>query len=99
MIDFERIDGFDWDTGNARKNERHGVTQAEAEQVFFDPRFLIAADDKHSQSEPRLHGLGTTAAGRPIHVTFTLRFDGTKVRVISARVMSRKERVYYEQKA
>jgi hypothetical protein len=99
MIDIARIDGFDWDAGNARKNERHGVTQAEAEQVFFDPLLLLAADDKHSRSEPRLHILGATAAGRPVHVTFTLRFDGTKIRVIFARDMSRKERAYYDHKA
>lgn len=98
MIDFRRIEGFDWDPGNARKNERHGVTQAEAEQVFFDLGFLFVADDRHSQAEPRFHGLGATVAGRLLHVTFTARFDGTKIRVISARNMSRKERTRYEQK-
>ena len=41
MIDLERIVGFDWDSGNARKNEKHGVSQSEAEQVFFDPRLLM----------------------------------------------------------
>ena len=37
MLDFERIEGFEWDAGNARKNERHGVSQAEAEQCFLMP--------------------------------------------------------------
>ncbi len=41
MIDFEKIEGFDWDAGNARKNEKHGVTQAEAEQVFSMNRFCF----------------------------------------------------------
>ncbi|HEV7412213.1 MAG TPA: BrnT family toxin, partial [Casimicrobiaceae bacterium] len=36
MIDLERIVGFDWDDGNARKSEKHGVSQSEAEQIFFD---------------------------------------------------------------
>ena len=98
MIDLPRIEGFDWDAGNARKNERHGVTQAEAEQVFFDPLLLVAADATHSTAEPRFHALGTTASGRALHVTFTLRFQGTKIRVISARDMSRKEKMFYEQK-
>lgn len=98
MNDFGRVEGFDWDAGNARKNEQHGVSQAEAEQVFFDPRLLVVADDRHSQAESRFHGLGATLGGRPLHVTFTLRQDGTKIRVISARDMSRKERNYYEQK-
>lgn len=97
MIDFERVEGFDWDAGNARKNERHGVSQAEAEQIFFDLRLLVVLDDRHSQAEPRFHGLGTTLAGRLLHVTFNLRVGGKKIRVISARDMSRKERTYYEQ--
>ena len=99
MIDFERIEGFDWDAGNARKNERHGVTQSEAEQLFFDLRLLVAPDPAHPAGEPRYHALGRAAAGRLLHITFTLRFDGTQIRVISARNMSRKERVFYEKKA
>lgn len=99
MIDFERIEGFHWDAGNAWKNERHGVSQAEAEQVFFDMAVLVVADVGHSHTEPRFHALGTSAAGRLLHVTFTLRSDGTKIRVISARDMHRKERARYDQKA
>ncbi len=98
MIDFGRIEGFDWDAGNARKNEQRGVSQADAEQIFFDPLLLVVPDDGHSLAEPRFHGLGSSAAARLLHVTFTLRQDGTKIRIISARAMSRKERTYYEQK-
>ena len=97
MINFEHVEGFDWDAGNARKNERHGVSQAEAEQVFFDARLLVAADEGHSQAEPRFHALGATLAGRALHITFTLRAEGRKIRVVSAHDMSRKERTYYEQ--
>ena len=97
MIDLERVEGFDWDAGNARKSERHGVSQAETEQVFFDLQLLVVLDDRHSQAEPRFHGLGATLAGRVLHVTFTLRVDGKRIRVISVRDMSRKERSYYEQ--
>ena len=99
MFDIDRVEGFDWDVGNARKNERHGVSHAEAEQVFFDFRLLVVADERHSQTEPRFHGLGATIAGRALHVTFTLRMDGRKIRVISARGMSRKEKTRYEQEA
>ncbi len=98
MIDFARIEGFDWDEGNARKNERHGVSQPEAEQAFFDQRLLLTPDPGHSSGEPRFHALGNTAMGRLLHVTFTLRLDGTRIRVISARDASRKERTVYEQK-
>jgi uncharacterized DUF497 family protein len=96
MIDLAGIVGFDWDEGSARKNERHGVSQVEAEDVFFDPRLLIAPDPRYSAAEARFHALGETSSGRQLHVTFTLRSEGTRIRVISARTMHRKERVVYE---
>jgi uncharacterized protein len=97
MIDPSLIAGFEWDTGNARKNEKHGVTGAEAEQVFFNQPLLLLADMKHSQDEARYHALGHTHEGRLLHITFTLRGAGTLIRVISARDMHRKERAIYEQ--
>ena len=86
------------DAGNARKNEKHGVTQSEAEQVFFDPRLLVVADSEHSLGEARFHALGVTIGGRPLHITFTLRVAGTRIRVISARDLHRRERQIYERK-
>ncbi len=35
MIDVEKIEGFDWDAGNARKNEKHGVTRPKLSQKRF----------------------------------------------------------------
>jgi uncharacterized DUF497 family protein len=97
MVDFTQINGFGWDDGNSRKNEKHGVSQAEAEQVFFNDPLLVLNDATHSQIEPRYHALGKTDGGRRLHITFTLRLDNTKIRVISARDMHRKERGIYEQ--
>ena len=97
MIDLAKITGFDWDEGNARKNEKHGVTAAEAEQVFFNVPLLMVADTKHSEKEPRFHALGKTVNERRIHITFTLRDAGQKIRVISARDMHRRERNVYDQ--
>ncbi|HWK75086.1 MAG TPA: BrnT family toxin [Povalibacter sp.] len=97
MIDLSTIAEFEWDGGNARKNERHGVSAGEAEEVFFSTPLLLLDDERHSQHEPRYHALGVTAAGRRLHVSFTLRRAGTAIRVISARDMSRKERAVYEQ--
>jgi hypothetical protein len=97
MIDFAGITGFDWDEGNARKNEKHGVSTAEAEQVFFNAPLLLLTDDKHSQQEARHHALGKADDGRLVHVSFTLRESGRLIRVISARDMHRKERTIYEQ--
>ena len=94
------IDGFDWDEANARKSEdKHGVTQVEVEQVFFNVPVVHVPDIKHSEAEQRFHVLGQTNEGRLLHITFTLRFGGTKIRVISARAMHRKERRIYEEKA
>ena len=96
MIDLTKITGFDWDEGNARKNEKHGVSMAEAEQVFFNIPLLVLEDMKHSRMEPRFHALGKTDKVRLLHITFTLRGAGEKIRVISARNMHRKERAIYE---
>jgi uncharacterized DUF497 family protein len=98
MFDWTAVLGFEWDAGNARKSaEKHGVSQAEAEQVFFNRPLLVADDTGHSDRERRYHALGRTDVGRRLHITFTLRRSGTLVRVISARDMHRKERQAYAQ--
>jgi uncharacterized DUF497 family protein len=89
--------GFDWDEGNARKNEKHGVSKSEVEQVFLNQPLLLTDDLKHSHREPRFHALGRTDEDRWLHVTFTERDSGTLIRPISACAMSRKERAVYEQ--
>lgn len=99
MFALNKISGFNWDDGNARKNEKHTVSMAEAEQVFFNAPLLLLEDGAHSQQEPRIHALGKTDEGRALHITLTLRSSGTLIRVISARDMHRKERVIYEQAA
>jgi len=99
VIDLSIVAGFDWDEGNARKNERHGVSTAEAEQVFFNTPLLLLDDVAHSQSKPRLHALGKARAGRRLHVSFTLSGDGRLIHVKSARNMNRKEQAIYEQAA
>ena len=96
MIDLAKITNFDWDEGNARKNEKHGVSTAEAEQVFFNKPLLVLEDSKHSILGPRFHALGRTDKIRLLHITFNLRGAGEKIRVISARNMHRKERVICE---
>ena len=96
MIDWALVTGFDWDEGNARKSaEKHSVSQGEAEQVFFNEPLLLLPDRKHSDKEQRFHALGKTQDGRLLHVTFTLRHGGKLIRVISARDMHRKERMFY----
>jgi uncharacterized protein len=97
MADLSKVIGFEWDQGNARKNDQHGVSMTEAEQVFFNAPLLVLPDTKHSEAEPRFHALGKTHEGRRLHISFTLRDGGQFIRVISARDMHRKERGIYEQ--
>ena len=98
MIDWTEVTGFEWDDGNARKSvEKHGVSQPEAEQVFFNQPLLVLDDKKHSGYEACFHALGKIDGGRLLHITFTLRLSETLIRVISARDMHRKERATYDQ--
>ena len=98
VIDWTQVTGFGWDQGNARKSaDKHGVSQAEAERIFFNEPLLVLPDPKHRQQESRYHALGTTDGSRGLHITFILRASGALIRVISARDMPRKEKIYYEQ--
>ena len=99
MIDFAAIAGFEWDRGNTLKNEKHGVTMLEAEQIFFVAPLLVTPDERHSKTEPRFRALGQTLLGRKLTAIFTLRAGNTRIRVISARDMHRKERTIYDQEA
>ena len=96
MLDLKIVNGFDWDQGSSRKNEKHGVWMAEAEQVFFNAPLLLLEDKQHSLDENRFQALGRTDEHRLLHITFTLRYSGEKIRVISARSMHKKEREIYE---
>lgn len=100
MLRLSAVSGFDWDAGNARNNEdKHSVSQSEAEAVFFHQPLLLLPDPRHSEQEPRFHALGHTQDGRHLHITFTLRGGGTLIRVISARDMHRKERSIYDKQS
>ena len=92
--DFPEFDGFDWDEGNINKNRKHNVEHTECEQIFFNQPIIILDDPKHSVIEERYAAFGLTDSGRRMVVVFTMR--SSKLRVISARDMSRKERVFYE---
>jgi uncharacterized DUF497 family protein len=89
------LKGFEWDSGNWRKSElRHGVAAAEAQEVLLnDP--LCQVDARHSDAEQRYVALGVTNEGRRLFVAFTVRRG--RVRIISARPMSRKERGIHEE--
>lgn len=98
MIRLEQIEGFEWDNGNSLKSAlKHRVGQGEVEQVFVNEPLLILEDTTHSTVETRFHAFGKTFDDRLLQVSFTLRGAGKRIRVISARPMSRKERARYGQ--
>lgn len=86
---------FEWDDDKDESNERkHGVPFVEAMSVFADPLSLTGYDPDHSDDEDRYITMGTSAAGRFLVVSHTDR--GEKIRIISAREASRRERRDYE---
>ncbi len=86
--------GFEWDKGNIDKNwVKHFVSQSECEQSFFNSPLLIKDDILHSSQEKRYYALGKTNRKRQLFIAFTIR--NKRIRVISARDMSRNERKVY----
>ena len=90
-------DGFDWDSGNIKKAQKHGVTFEEIED-FFTKELLVLNDFKHSKAESRKIAVGTSKKSRPMFVVFTLRKKQglMLVRVVSARYTHKKEAELYE---
>jgi uncharacterized protein len=87
---------FEWDERKAEKNlKKHGVSFEEASTVFGDPLALTIPDPLHSDEEDRFITLGESHQRRLIVVVFTER--GDKIRIISARVATRRERKDYEE--
>lgn len=86
--------GFDWDEGNAEKNwSKHGVRHSECEEVFHRSPLVPPEGTRQERDEERFTALGRTTLGRLLSIIFT--FRGARIRVISARDMSRKERREY----
>lgn len=87
--------GFEWDQGNKDKNLlKHGITDGECEEVFFDNKKRVLKDVFHSNHESRYILIGQTKKQRILFVVFTAR--NHKIRIISARDLNKKERNLYE---
>lgn len=87
---------FEWDPDKAERNlKKHGVSFQEATTVFADPLSVTIPDPDHSQDEERMLLLGMSIAGTLLVVGHTER--GERVRLISARLATRRERRDYEQ--
>jgi len=100
-----------WDTTKALANERKhdGVRFSEAVTVLADPLALTVFDVNQSDDEERWFALGRSAEGKLLAVSHTFaerpanvvsqttNDDMVPVRIISARLATRRERVQYEE--
>lgn len=90
MLDFE------WDSEKARANaQKHGVAFLEACEVFDDDYSSSVRDPDHSLAESRYLIFGMSKSGRHLVVSYTER--NGRIRLISARQMTPRERRAYEQ--
>ena len=86
---------FDWDKGNIEKSLRHQILDQETEEVFFDEQKKTFKDKLHSGKEERFRVVGKTKEGKLLFVVFTVRKG--KIRIISARIINKKEVYLYEE--
>jgi uncharacterized DUF497 family protein len=86
---------FEWDLQKEKLNiAKHGVSFSEAMTVFADPLELTIADPGHSTTEFRFVSMGVSSANQLLVVAYTER--GERIRIISARPATARERKQYE---
>lgn len=87
---------FEWDPRKAAENLRkHGVSFDEAATVFGDALALTFPDPDHADAEERLLTFGKSIQYRLLVVSHTPRHP--RIRIISARRATRRERKIYEE--
>jgi uncharacterized protein len=86
---------FEWDPRKARINLRkHGVSFTEAGTIFGDDLAITVSDPDHSDNEDRYITIGWSDRRRLLIVSHTDR--GDRIRIISARELTKTERKEYE---
>jgi len=89
---------FEWDPGKAARNLKdHKITFEEAATVFGDPLSLTYPDPDHSNDESRFITVGNSIDGQLLLVSHTDRDE--KIRIISAREATKRERKFYEEES
>jgi hypothetical protein len=87
---------FEWDPKKAQLNiKTHGVSFDEASTAFRDPFSQTIDDPLHSEDEDRFVLIGRSIQGRLLVIVHTDR--GERIRIISARFATKKERLRYEE--
>ena len=86
---------YEYDPEKAAANlHKHKVSFAEAASVFLDSLALTFSDPDHSDAEDREITIGMSSKQRVLFVSHCER--GDRIRIISARRATRKERLRYE---
>ena len=87
---------YEWDSRKAKSNVRkHGVTFEEATAVFLDPFAVTYPDPDHSDEEFREITIGRSTRHRVVFLSHTRRAG--RIRLISARKGTKREREQYEE--
>lgn len=90
---------FEWDENKAKINlQRHGVSFAEAEEVFDDLNAIEFFDDFHSDEEKRFRRVGLSTK-RLLFVVYTEQRENGReiIRLISARKADAREAGIYNE--
>ena len=89
---------FDWDPKKADRNQKdHTVSFEEAKTVFGDPLSITYPDPDHSFDEYRFITIGTSESGKLLLISHTDREE--RIRLISARETTPRERRFYEEES
>ena len=87
---------FEWDSKKAQANQQtHGVSFHEAATVFGDPLAITFAVPDHSLDEERYLTFGMSSYRLLLVISHTDRMG--RIRIISARPMTRQEKIIYEE--
>jgi uncharacterized protein len=87
---------FEWDPTKAKANLwKHGVSFEEASTALLDPLSKTALDSDHSLEEHRFITFGMSARRRLLVVSYTERAEA--IRLINARLATRREQEIYEE--
>ena len=87
---------FKWDKNKAESNrKKHGIKFADATTVFGDPLEVTINDPENSIGEYRFLSIGKSGQGQLLVVSYTEKVQN-HIRIISARLATKKEQKNYE---
>lgn len=97
LCGYDSFTDYAWDPAKAAgKVQKYNVSFVEARSVFDDPLATVFEDEEHSETEVREFIVGHSDQNRLLLVCFTERQD--RIRLLSARCVTRLERQDYEDK-